>query len=81
MYADFFGNFLDHHRLQLIDAFFQEILLPGDDAVTNFRDRLLALFNILDELDGALVALLHLVAGILVVGLARDQLLVGRIQA
>ncbi len=82
MHADFFGHLLDHHGFQLVDAAFEKILLAGHDDVTDFRDRLLALLNILDELDGALVALFHVVARVLIVGaIARDQLFVGRIQA
>src|ERR1700686_2728717 len=82
MHAYFFGHLLDHHRFQLVDAPFEEILLAGNDAIANFGDGLLALLDVLDELDGALVALFHVVASAFFVGaVAGDQLLVGRIQA
>ena len=67
MHADFFGDLLDHHRLQLVDALFEEILLPGDDGVADLGDGLLALLDVLDQLDGALVALFDVVAGVFVV--------------
>src|SRR3982074_31701 len=57
MHADFFGYLLDHHGFQLVDAALEKILLAGHDDVTDFGDGLLALLNILDELDGTLVAL------------------------
>ena len=81
MHADFFGDLLDHHGLEVINTFFQKILLTGDDAVADFGDGLLALLDILDQLNSTLVALLHVVAGIFVVGIAGDQFLVGGIQA
>ena len=50
--------------------------------IADLGDGLLALLDILDELDGALVALFDVVARALFVGaVARDQLLVGGIQA
>ena len=81
MHADFLGDFFDHHGLELINTFFQKILLTGNDAVADFGYGLLALLDILNQLDGALVAFLHVVAGIFVVGVARDQFFIGRIQA
>ena len=80
MHADFFGHLLDHHRFQEIDTTFQKILLAGNDGVADLGDGLLPLLNILDELDGALVALFDVIARVLVVDtVARDQFLVGRI--
>ena len=67
MHADFFRHLLDHHRLQLVDASFQEILLPGHDRVANLHDGLLALLDVLDQLDRALVALFDVIARVLVV--------------
>src|ERR1700722_3300531 len=82
MHADFFGHLLDHHGFQLVNASFQKILLARDDAITNLGDGLLALLDILDELDRALVTLFHVVAGGLVVAaVAGNKLFVGRIQA
>src|ERR1700686_2612630 len=82
MHADFFGHLLDHHGFQLIDASFEEILLAGNDAITNFGDGLLALLDVLDELDGAFVALFDVVARTFFVGaVAGNQFLVGRIEA
>ena len=82
MHADFFGHLLDHHGFQLVDASFEEILLARDDAIANLRDGLLALLDVLDQLDGTLIALFDVIACALFVGtVARDQLLVGRIEA
>src|SRR5436305_6417638 len=81
MHADFFGHLLDHHRLQVIDTSFQKILLAGNYRVAVLGDGPLPLLNILDELDGALVALFDVIARVLVVDtVASDQLLVGRIE-
>src|SRR5436305_7885497 len=81
MHADFFSHLLDHHRFQLIDTSFEKLLLAGNDRVADLGDGLLALLNILDELDGALVALFDVIARVLVVDtVASDQLLVGRIE-
>src|SRR5579864_1168190 len=81
MHADFFSHLLDHHGLQLIDALFQKILLARNDGITDLHDGLLALLDILDELDGALVALFDVIAGVLVVGVLGQEPLIGRIQA
>src|SRR5437660_5360562 len=70
MHADFFGHLLDHHGFQLIDTFFQELVLAGDDGVADLGDGLLALLDVLDELDGAFVALFDVIARVLVVAVA-----------
>src|SRR5215469_6825705 len=82
MHADFFGHLLDHHGFELIDTPFEEVLLAGDDGVADLGDGLLALLDILDELDGALVTLFDVVArALFVAAVAGDELLVGRIEA
>ena len=81
MHADFFGHLLDHHGFQVIDAFFEELVLAGDDGVADFGDRLLALLDVLDELDGAFVALFHVIARVLVVAVAGQEAFVRGIQA
>src|SRR5205085_2259355 len=78
--ADFFGHLLDHHGLELIDTFFQEILLSSNDGVTDFGDGLLPLLDVLDQLNGALVALLDVIARVLVVGVLGQETLVGGIE-
>ena len=67
MHPDFFRHFLDHHGLEVIDAMFQEVPLAEHDGVADLGDGLLALLDVLDELDGALVALFDVVASVLVV--------------
>src|SRR5579883_83527 len=62
MYADFFGDFLDHHRLQLIKSLRQELGLAPHDRLANFQDGLLPLLDILHELDSRGVALANIVA-------------------
>ena len=77
MHADLFGHLLDHHRFQLIDTSFEKILLARHDRVANLGDRLLPLLDILDELNGALVALFDVIARVFIVGsVARNQLFV-----
>src|SRR5579883_1611884 len=77
MHADFFGHLLDHHGLQMIDALFQKLLLARHDGIADFHDGLLALLDVLDQLDGALVALFHVVARVFVVG---EQALIGGVE-
>ncbi len=50
------------------------------NGIANLGDRLLTLLDVLDQLDGALVALFHVVAGIFVVGIASEQAFVSRIE-
>src|SRR5438876_516871 len=47
MYTYLFCYFLDHHRLQLVNASFQEVALAGHDRVADFQNRLLTLLDIL----------------------------------
>src|SRR5205809_339394 len=65
-HADLLGHLLDHHRFQVIDTSFQKILLADNDRVADLGDGLLPLLNILDELDGARVALFAVIALVLV---------------
>ena len=81
MHANFFGDLLDHHGLEVVDAFFQKIVLAGHDAITDLGNGLLALLDILDQLDGALVALFHVIARVLIVGFAGQQFFVCRVEA
>ena len=80
MHADFFRHFLDHHRLELVDTLFQEILLAGDDGIAHLGDGLFPLLDILDELNGALIAFFDVVACVFVVGITGQQALIGWIQ-
>ena len=81
MHADFFGHLLDHHGLQLVDAAFEEILLAGHDGIADLYDGLLALLDVLDQLDGALVALFDVVASVSCRWFRSEQALVSRIKA
>ena len=65
MNADLFGDFLDHHRLQLVDAEFQKIALPPHDRLANLQDRLLALLDVLHQLQRRGVLLLDVIANFL----------------
>src|SRR5579864_9623417 len=69
MDADFFRHFLNHHRLQFVDALFQKILLPAHNGVADFQNRLLPLLNVLDELDCALEPLLYVIARIAIISI------------
>ena len=60
--ADLLGNFFDHHRLELVYAFIKKIALPSDDRVTDFKNGLFALFNILDQLDRRFISFLDVIA-------------------
>jgi len=45
MHANFFGHFLDHHGLKLIDALVQKVPLTANDRHTDFKDSLPSLFQ------------------------------------
>ena len=70
MHPDLLRHFLDHHRLQLVNAFFQEILLAADDGVADFQNRLLSLLYVFNELDRTLKAFLDVIARIAIIALA-----------
>ena len=53
MHPDLLRHFLDHHRLQIVDAAIQKLPLPADDRVADLQNRLLALLDVLDQLDRA----------------------------
>src|SRR5215470_1392163 len=80
MHADLLGNFLDHHRLQFVNSPIQEVALAGHDGVADFQDRLLPLLDVLNQLDGALETLFHIIAGIAIVAIFRQQLAIRRVQ-
>src|SRR5581483_13995 len=80
MNPDFLCDFFDHHRLELVNALFEEVTLAGDDGITNLQNRLLSLFNVLNELNGALEAFLYIIAGVAIVAVFAEQLSIGGIQ-
>src|SRR4029077_1589850 len=54
MHADFLGDILDHHWLQLINALVEEIALSADDCLANFHDDVLSLLDVFQQLYGRL---------------------------
>ena len=62
MDPDFFGDLLDHHRLELVDARFKEILLARHDGVADLHDGLLPLLDVFHELDRRRIALADIIA-------------------
>ena len=66
MHANIFGDFLDHHRLQLVNAALQEIELAPHDRLADFEDGLLALLDVLHELDRAGISFLDVIADFLI---------------
>src|SRR5581483_1164533 len=64
----------------MINTAFQEVLLPANNGIADLYDRLLPLLDILDQLNGALVAFLDVVARIFVVAVFGQQALVGGIK-
>ncbi len=81
MHADFLGDFLDHHRLQLVLPIVQKFRLPRDDRLAHAQNRVLPLLDILHQLNRRGEALFHVVAHFLVGGVARQQPPVRRAQA
>ena len=63
--ADLLGHILDHHGLQVIDAVVEKLRLPPHNRLANFQDGLLALLDVLHQLDGRGVALLDVIADFL----------------
>src|SRR5260370_20101788 len=61
MYAHLLGHLFDHHRLQLIDPVSQEIALALHNALADLEDSMLALLDVLHELDGRRVPFLHVI--------------------
>jgi len=80
VHPDLLRHFLDHHRLQLVHALVQELALPLHDRVAHLHDGLLALLDVLDQLDRRLVPLLHVVPDVLLRRVAMQQLAVRRVQ-
>src|SRR5260370_5402209 len=60
MHTDLFGHFLDHHRLEEIDAAVQELALTPNDRVADLQNCLPALFDVLDQLHSRLVTFFHI---------------------
>src|SRR5207244_5351329 len=68
-----FRDFFDHHRLQLIGAKIEKVSLAADDHLADAQDGVLALLDVLEQLDGGGKALLDVVAHFAVGGVARQQ--------
>src|SRR5215510_3983237 len=81
MHTDFFRHVLNHHRLQLINAFVEKLGLPPDDSLANFHDDVFTLLNIFQELDRGFEAVFDIVLHILVDSAALQHVPVGRAQA
>ena len=80
MHADFFGDILDHHRLQLIDSLVQEFALPPDDRLANFHDDVFPLLDVLQQLHRGLEAVLDVVLDVFVQRIALEHVAVRRTQ-
>ncbi len=59
----------------------QEVLLPPDDGVADLHDGLLALLDVLDELNGGFIPLFDVIANIFFGGFAVEQLFVAGVEA
>src|SRR5215510_11846675 len=81
MHTDFFRHVLNHHRLQLINAFVEKLGLPPDDSLANFHDDVFTLLNIFQELDRGFEAVFDIVLHILVDSAALQHVPVSRAQA
>ena len=51
MHADFFGHFLDHHGLQGVRPVIEKFALARDDGLADAQDGVLALLDVLHQLD------------------------------
>ena len=54
--ADFLGHILDHHGAQTVQSQVQELVLAALDDLANAQDGLLALLDVLHQLDGRCIA-------------------------
>src|ERR1019366_8253433 len=82
MHAHLLGYFLDHHGLQIIQPVAEEFGLPPHDGLANLEDGLLALLDILHQLDSRRVPLAHVIPDFLGGAvLAIQHLTVLRVQA
>jgi len=57
--ANLFGDFLDHHGLELVDPLVQKVTLPADDSVTDLQNRLTPLLDVLDQLHRGFIPFFH----------------------
>jgi hypothetical protein len=51
MHADLFGDLLDHHRLQVLDAALEKFALAAHDRLAGAQDGVLALLDVADQLE------------------------------
>ena len=52
MHADILGDILEHHRFDMLDAVVEKFALPRDDALDHAVDRLPAMLDISQQIDG-----------------------------
>src|SRR6188768_1200616 len=80
MDSDFFGNILDHHWTELINSLVEKIDLPPNDGLAHLHDDVLALFDVLHQLNGGFELVLNVVLHFLVEDILFEHLPVGRAQ-
>src|SRR3569623_2962338 len=81
MYADLFGDFLDHHWFQSLFAPFEKLLLATDNHLACADDCVLSLLDIPQQLNRRLVALLHVIPYVLLSTLLAHHLAIGVAEA
>ena len=81
MHADFFGDFLDHHGLQMIGAVIEEISLAPQDRLADALNGVLALFDIFHQLDGSGETFLDVIADVAVGGITSEQAAIHWVEA
>ena len=65
MHTDVFGNVLEHHRFDTVDAVIQKLGLTLYNALDNAIDRLPSMFNITEQIDGGTHLILDKILGFL----------------
>src|SRR5215472_7994329 len=73
MHADFFRDLFDHHRLQLVGTVIEKVLLAAQNRLADAQNRVLALLDVLHQLNGSGKALFDVVSDVAIGGIAGEQ--------
>src|SRR6266850_5578325 len=77
MHADFFGDLLDHHRLQSVGAVVEKFTLARDYGLADAQDGVFALLDVFHQLDGGGESFFHVIADIAVGCITHQQAAIG----
>src|SRR6266853_2258844 len=73
MHADFFGDLLDHHRLQSVGAVVEKFTLARDYGLADPQNGVFALLDVFHQLNGGGESFLHVIAHVAVGSIAHQE--------